>query len=167
MSLQAFVNLILVVGVLPGTSYILTTYFNYSIGSKDLLLAQISIILLTVGAMLTAAAPTIATAIVGLVCWTFGTGYPALARSLVTTLVDPQHVGRLFAVIAIIEILCYMAAGPLQASLYHLGLQWGGVWQGLPYFSLGVVYGIAAISLFGFRWLESRKSREDTSDSLL
>jgi MFS family permease len=156
LSLQAFFSLFLVVLVLPGASYLLVRRFDFSNKAKDLLLAQFSLLMLTIGALAIAFAPEVQVVIFGLAIWTFGNGYPPIARSLITTQVDPQHVGRLFAAIAMIELICYMGAGPLGAVLYHIGLQKRGAWEGLPYICFAVVNSFAVVCLFIFGYIKRR-----------
>ena len=154
LSLKAFFNLLLIVALLPGASYLLTNYFEFTVRSKDLLLAQVSIVLLTVGVIVMTLAATVEIGIVAMIVWTFGSGYIPFARSLITSLVDARHVGRLFAVIAIVELMCGMVAAPSLGALYSKGLQTG--WHGLPYFVLGVLTGFGGICLFAFGWLKRK-----------
>jgi len=160
LSLQAVVTIILIVGILPALSHYLLNYRSYTPTGKDLLLAKASAVFLTVGALSLAAAPTIGLGIAGLLIWTLGNGFSAIVRSLITTLVDQHHVGRLFAIIAVIELVCYMAASPMQAGLYHLGLKYKGAWEGLPYYSLAVVNAISGIAVFVFGWVRRKEVNE-------
>jgi len=155
LSLKAVFNLLLIVVLLPGASYVLTTYFNFTVRSKDLLLAQVSIVLLTVGVIAMTLAATVQIGIIAMIVWTFGNGFIPFARSLITSLVDARHVGRLFAIIAIVELLCGMVAAPSLGLLYSRGLQLG--WHGLPYFVLGIITGFGAICLFIFAWMKRRE----------
>lgn len=160
LSLQAAINIILILVILPALSHYLLTRCLYSPKSKDLILAKVSAVMLAFGALGLAMAPSVSTGIIGLTLWTLGTGFPAIARSLITTLVDQHHIGRLFAIIAIIELLCYMAAAPTQAALYHLGLKWKGGWQGLPFYFLALMYTVAGVAVFAFGWVTRKEMNE-------
>jgi hypothetical protein len=160
LSLRAFINLLLLVAILPLLSHYLVSRLSFSPKAKDLILAQGSVLLLILGAALMGAAPTIGLGITAMIIWTLGTGFVALTRSLITGLVDHQHVGRLYAAIAVIEVSCAMAAGPIQAALYAVGLKWRGIWQGLPYFSLAFISLVAGIAVWTFGILMRKKMNE-------
>jgi hypothetical protein len=130
LSLQALINIILFLAILSGISYILTSLsrsaysilglcFHLSTTSKDLILVCISLIIQITDAFLLAvsAFPSaisdsgqetvipITLAIGGLVIYTLGLGFENFCRSLITTLVDQQHVVRLYAVMSVIDTL--------------------------------------------------------------
>ena len=157
LSLRAFVNIVLLIGVLPLVSRILTQWFNLASKAKDLFLAQISVIFLIIGSTLIAASPTISLSIAGLVVWTLGTGFVPLCRSIITTLVDQQHIGRLYAAIAFVQVVAQLAAGPTLAASFSLGLKLRGPWVGLPYYLVAVMSLLAGVGLWTFRLLKDRK----------
>lgn len=174
LSLRAFVNFILLLAILPGLSRYLIRCLHYSPTEKDLFLARFSVIVLVVGALLIAISPTIILTIVGMVVFTLGTGTVALTRSLATTLVDQEHVGRLYAAIGLIETCGSLAAGPALAALYNLGLKLQGPWVGLPFFALAVICFVGAIGIWSFGFLTKKHPRgtlssdeEDVSESAL
>lgn len=147
-SLRALINLILFLAILPLVSHILTSptknryvpqalRFNLSTQAKDLLLARLSIILQIVGVSFVGlsafrspagsddgeTAFPILLAIMGLIVFTFGTGFSALCRSLITALVDEQHVARLYSIIAVVETIGSLIMAPMLAGLYAWGLR--------------------------------------------
>jgi hypothetical protein len=152
LSLLSAVNLLLLAVFLPGLSYFLTEQLHFSGKEKDLSLARASIVLLFAGALLIAASPTIGLTITGLVVITLGTGFASLIRSLITTLVDKEHVARLYSAIAIVEVISALVASPTLATLYEVGLRWKGAWIGLPFYGLAVIClcGGAGVWVFGF-----------------
>jgi hypothetical protein len=160
LALRALMNIIVMLGLIPGLSSYFMKRLRLSSKDKDLLLAKISIVVLAMGAFIIAASPTIGLTIIGLMVWTLGTGFVSLTRSLITTLVDEQHVGRLYAAVSIVETVGALIAGPLLAASYNLGLRWKGAWVGLPYFLLSLVSFIAAVEIWIFG-CTTRKSRKN------
>ncbi|KAF4637074.1 hypothetical protein G7Y89_g1021 [Cudoniella acicularis] len=159
LSLRAFINIILLFAILPIFSKILMERLGFSSRGKDLFLSRLSILVLVIGAIMIAASPTIGLTIVGLIVWTLGTGFSSLTRSLVTTLVDKEHIGRLYSMIAIIETLGALIAGPTVNGLYSLGISKGGSWIGLPYFCLAIICSLAAVALWTFGFVAKEKHR--------
>lgn len=157
LSLRAFINILLLLIIIPIFSHVLVKRLHLSSKAKDLILARVSVIILIIGALLIAASPTIGLTIIGLIVWTLGTGYVALTRSVITTLVDQQHVARLYAAIAIVETAGALAAGPTLAALYTWGLKWKGPWIGLPFYCLAIITFISGIGVWTFSCLEGRK----------
>lgn len=163
-SLRAAVQLILFLLLLPSLSHVMTTRFHIPPSKKDLYLARASILILTLGSILIAASPTLPLAIFGMAVFTLGTGYIALTRSLITTLVDKQHIGQLYAAVAVIETIGKLMAGPVFAQLYIVGLRMKGGWVGLPFFGLGVISGLAGIGVWSAGWVMSKKGWEWKND---
>ncbi|KXJ91389.1 major facilitator superfamily domain-containing protein [Microdochium bolleyi] len=104
---------------------------------RDLVLAKLSFLLLLLGSVTLALAPTLAIFILGLALLALGTGYASLTRSLMALYVpDPAHTSRLFSVTGMVETLGGVYASPLLSALFALGMRLGGGWIGLPW--LGV-----------------------------
>lgn len=80
-----------------------------------------------------------------------GVGFSASIRSLATSLVEPDQVGRLYAAIATFDMIGGLVAGPTLSSVYSWGLGRGGGWVGAPYLLAGVMYCGIAICVWGFR----------------
>jgi len=163
LSMRAFINLILLLLILPGLSNLLLRIHLTSRG-KDLLIARVSIVLLAGGGLIIAASPTIGLTISGLIIFTLGMGFFAICRSLVTSCVDQQHVARLYAALAVIEACGSFAAAPLFAALYNVGLNWKGAWIGLPFYGLTIMCGFAAIGVYLVR-LSPAKDGVDEVDT--
>lgn len=156
LSLRAFINIILLFAILPLLSKLLMEYFNFSSRRKDLFLSKISIVILGIGGVMIAS-PTIGMTITGLIVWTLGTGFPSLTRSLITTLVDKQHIARLYSMIAVCETLAALISGPMLNGLYSLGINKGGSWIGLPFYCLSVICALTAVCLWIFGWVSREK----------
>jgi hypothetical protein len=89
--------------------------------------------------------------IIGLLIFNLGTGYNAAMRSVSIHVVGGQSspdIGRLFAVIAIIESVGVMLAGPLLAHIFEWGMDLGEPWIGMPYLASAGVFGITTIATF-------------------
>jgi MFS-type transporter involved in bile tolerance (Atg22 family) len=74
-----------------------------------------------------------------------GAGLSTALRSLVTSLVHPDEVSRLYSVLAIIETVGQIAFGFLLPIALELGLYLGGFWKGVPFLlcaALFVVFGL-------------------------
>jgi len=160
LSLRAFINILLLLAIIPLISSFLLSRLRLSSNHKDLLLVQASAIFLIFGSAIMGFAPTIGIGITGMVIWTLGTGFTALTRSLITSLVQKRHVGALYAAISIVETCSMMLGGPVQASLYALGLKWRGMWEGLPYFMLAGISAVAGVAVWWFGLLMKGRLEE-------
>lgn len=164
LSLRAFVTIVLLVLIIPSLSFYLTERLHFSPKTKDLALARYSAVMLFVGALTFAASPSIALTIIGLVIYTLGGGFTALTRSLITTLVGKKHVARLYAAIAIVEIVCALAAGPSIAALYAAGLKLKGPWLALPFYVLAFVCFMSGLGVWCFGLLAKKKEEMPYGD---
>lgn len=157
LSLRAFVNIILLLIIIPVFSHALVKYFHLSSRAKDLLIARGSVIILIAGSLFIAASPSIGFTILGIIVWTLGTGFIAHVRSVITTLVDQQHIGRLYAAVSVVETTAMLIAGPLLGVLYTWGLKWKGPWVGLPFYCLAGITLISSVGVFTFSYFEEKK----------
>lgn len=93
----------------------------------------------------------------GIVVYTFGTGFPVVLRSLVTTVVETQSesrtsdVGRLYALISLTNGVGNLIAGPGMAWAFRLGIRLGQAWLGLPYAIATVLFILVAPIVFMVR----------------
>lgn len=139
----------------------------------DLVLARVSAVLLVAGQALFAVAPTTAPALAGLVPLALGTAAPALCRAVLTHLVDDGALGRLFGVLALCEMVGFVAGGVGFGALYQVGLALGlgadgrpqpggeGWWLGLVFYVAAIVYLWCA----GMLWLvDAKKLRVEEDD---
>jgi len=159
LSLLTFVNLVLVAALIPLFSNILIQHLKFSSKRKDLFLARASIVVLLLGALLVACSGTVGLTIFGLIVWTLGAGTSSFTRSLITTLVDQQHVGRLYAAISILETLGALIAGPSMNALYSIGLKKGGSWIGLPFYCMAVIFLLTGVGVWLFGVLTKKQWR--------
>ena len=154
LSLRSFVKLVLLAAILPGLSYLVTERLHVSAKRKDLLIARMSAIFLFVGWLVIATSPNIGLTIGGLVIMTLGAGFDSFLRSLITTLVDKEHVARLYSAIAVVEISSSLVASPVVATLYSVGLKWKGPWIALPFYGLTVICFIGGLGVWIFGFLK-------------
>jgi MFS family permease len=158
LSMRALINFVLLLALLPGLSHYLIKHLHFSSMEKDIVLARSSVLVLIVGALMISISPTVIWTIIGIGVFTLGTGTVALTRSLVTSLVDQEHVGRLYAAIGLVEICGALTAGPTLAGLYTLGLQLQ--FPGLPYLACALVCFFGAIGIWTFGCLTRKHPRD-------
>jgi len=189
-SLRAGVNIFLLLAILPLLSHFLTSTPKSNTATsrlshvlrpfqcglptrnKDLILARVSLAFLIMGFALLAFSPTVPLAITSMVVFTLGTGFSSLCRSLITTLVDQQHVGRLYAAISVVETVGGFAGGPILAGLFAWGLRMSGrgdgpgsdLWMGAPYWGLSIMCLVTGSSVL-FVDLEKHASSESAKVS--
>ncbi|EPE26904.1 MFS general substrate transporter [Glarea lozoyensis ATCC 20868] len=152
LSLRAAVNIILFLLVLPAIS----TYAfpGATAAFKDLTISRVSILLMIFGTLVLSVSPTPALMIIGLVIYTLGTGFVPVVRSLITSLAESHHasktsdVGRLYAIIGVMESIGSLLAGPGMAIAFRLGMKIGQAWLGLPFLVASALFGSVAGVVF-------------------
>jgi hypothetical protein len=189
LSLRALINVILFLAILPGVSYILTSSssnaysipgfrFNLSTASKDMTLARFSLVGQIAGLFMLAlsafSAPMggsnqqsilpLLLAIAGIIVYTLGTGLSALCRSLISTLVDQEHIARLYAVLSVVDIVGASITGPTLAWLYSWGLKLSRKGErkrylGLPFWGAMV---LAVMAGGGIMWIKTPERIDDS-----
>lgn len=88
---------------------------------------------------------------------TLGAGFPPVMRSLTTSLVELQNdghasdIGRLYALIGIMEGIGNLVAGPGLAWAFNLGMSWGKAWLGLPYALATALFACICVIVFSVR----------------
>ncbi|RDL37535.1 uncharacterized protein BP5553_04968 [Venustampulla echinocandica] len=156
LSIRALVNIVLLLAIIPLLSKFLMDRLHFTSKGKDLILSRFSVLMLAAGATVVGISPTIGLGVVGMIILTLGTGFASLTRSLITTLVDKQHTGRLYAAISVVETLGALIAGPMINWLYTIGINKGGGWIGLPYVCLAVITLVAGSGVWIFGYLETK-----------
>jgi len=173
MSLVAIINVVLLLIILPFLSRLLSSptsplpdRYRLHTAQKDLWLSRASVIFHAVGSLLIAG-PTVHFAILGLVVFTLGHGFTMLVRSVITSMVDEQHIARLYSCITIIDTLGAVAAGPALPWLFSVGMKvgrekhGGDTWLGLPYLGTSLVCTLAGIAVFCARLPARKVETED------
>lgn len=118
---------------------------------KDLWLSRGSIICLVIGTFGLGLAPTSAVMILALTVSSLGSGYGATIRSLLTATVSPNHTGVLYSLMSLLESTGALIAGPLLAVTFRIGMDWGGIWIGLPFIAAGFMFSAAMIVVFSIQ----------------
>ncbi|KAH0369008.1 MFS general substrate transporter, partial [Aureobasidium melanogenum] len=109
---------------------------------RDLLLTRGSAGLMLVGWATIGFSPNAIFFTASLMIATMGNGFPVFLRSFLTGLVEPNRVAELYTIVGVVDTLGLMIGGPLLAWLFQRGMQLGGVFVGLPFVVLGLIYAI-------------------------
>ncbi|THV44931.1 hypothetical protein BGAL_0555g00050 [Botrytis galanthina] len=140
-SITNFVQLVL---VLPAI-YAILSRFHLQTAVKDLMVSRGSALLMVLGALGLAVSPTRGLFVLSTIIFSLGMGlYPAI-RSLLTDLVDPTQVSRLYGVLAVMDTIGGMASSPLVAGAFSSGLKRGGLWSGGGFLVAAVAYAAAGL----------------------
>ncbi len=111
---------------------------------KDWWLVRVSAVIGAVGALSMGLSPTAPVFVVTMTLAQFGTGMMLALRSMLTELVDQTHVALLMTVLSAFATVSDIFAGPLIAQLFHVGMEWGGMWIGMPYFAASAALSVGA-----------------------
>lgn len=163
-TMRAVIVILTLLVFLPALSKLATRYYRSST-SIDLRLARISILFYIIGGVLVAI-PNITIAIMGLIIFSLGAGFSSLCRSVLTSLVDQQHTGRLYAMVSMADTIGAFLAPPLMTFLFNVGLKTDG-WLGLPFFGASCIMFVLGIALRTVRLPNSIvtiNSSEDLTD---
>jgi hypothetical protein len=93
---------------------------------------------------------------IGVIVFGCGAGFPNAIRSLVTSLVHPDEVSRLYAVLAVGETIGALIYGPILSKATGWGFEIGGPWTGLAFIVVAGLFAILGLPI----WLV----REPTPD---
>lgn len=124
---------------------------------KDLIVARGSLVLTIVGALVVAWAPIPPFFIIGTIIFAAGAGFSSAVRSLVTSLVHPDEVSRLYAVMAVGDTVGTIIYGPILSKTYGWGENLGGYWTGMAFVFCALMYAIVCSPV----WLVREPTPED------
>jgi MFS family permease len=145
------VNL-LVLGLLPKLGdYLVSPRHGYTAFGKDLLLAKVSLVAIALSALIRFFSGSIAPFLVALFIGAFGAAESPLIRAIMSSYVQPSFTSRLFALAGMVEVVGSLLGGPALAWCFHKGLQWKGIWKGLPWLYLALAMGACAGALLFVR----------------
>lgn len=65
-----------------------------------------------------------------------------------TSLIDPSQVSRLYAVLAVMETIGGLIAGPTMGKVFSKGMEIGGAWQGMAFVVSGAVYLLVGVGIW-------------------
>lgn len=77
-----------------------------------------------------------------------GVGFPGAARSLVTSLVHPDEVSRLYAVLAVAETVGSLIYGPMLSKAFGWGLKLGAPWTGMSFIVVAALYVVLGLPVW-------------------
>lgn len=154
-SMRSFLNIVVFTIGLPAAAWHLVQKRSFAVREKDFFLAKISVIALLIGTVGIGLSDSIPPLLVCIIIQTCGMGFAFLIRSIITTLVEPRQVARLYVGITIIETMGALAAAPLSAALFSWGLTLGGPWLGLPHMLTGIMFALTAAGVW---WVARSKS---------
>ena len=164
-SLRGIFQLVNYLVLMPALSFIAARYLNLHGKHRDYRLSQGSGILSIIGFAAMGLAPAPVLLICGLVILSLGSAFTITARSLVTSLVPPDHVGTLYSAIGISQAVGMFVAGPLFAYLFKLGMHLGNAWMGMPFLQAALFYLVATVAVWRVRI--SRSSRDEEQEPLV
>ncbi|KAI6750583.1 hypothetical protein HG530_014864 [Fusarium avenaceum] len=146
LSIQAAGQILLFAVVLPHVNIWLLNRMKSS-SATNLALAQVSVLFLAAGAFCMGLANSVPVFIIAFFGYTLGNGFSSALRSLMTTIVHPDHLSLLFTAIAVFEGISTIGASPLLGLSFSVGLDIGGIAISLPFFIAAMLYTLAAMLL--------------------
>jgi MFS family permease len=149
---------------MPLLTFIARKYFNLHGKYRDLRLSQGSGILSVIGFAAVGLAPVPVFLVCGLVILSLGSAFTITTRSLVTSLVVPDHVGTLYSAIGVSSSIGTFIAGPLFAYLFKLGMHLGNAWMGMPFLQASLFYLAATVAVW---WVRMGRSTQDEEEEPL
>ncbi|EWZ89455.1 hypothetical protein FOWG_09155 [Fusarium oxysporum f. sp. lycopersici MN25] len=146
LSIQAAGQILLFAVVLPQVNVWLINRMKTS-SAANLALTRVSILFLVVGSLCMGLATAVPAFIIAFFGYTLGNGFSSALRSLLTTMVHPDHLSLLFTAIAVFEGISTIGASPLLGLSFSVGLDIGGMAVSLPFFVASVLYALATVLL--------------------
>ena len=147
-SVRAVIMILALLVGLPFASTYLLRRRSFSPIRKDVLLLRISFTIVAAGLLVEGSAPSIPLFISGCCIATMGMGATALIRSLLSSLVRQDEVGRLFAVMSLVWTAAMLVASPVITTLFSEGLKRGEPWTGLPFLFVGLLFVLATVAMW-------------------
>lgn len=170
LSWRALAAIILNTIILPAVDELVQKKTNLLARQKDILLARISLCILTCAFVVLAIAPNIPVIILGrwpcfrlflhpslifvlgVFLFTLGKAFPIFLRSVISTMVEPHRSGSVYTALAIMNTIGVLIAGPLMAESLKWSVGLHGVLKGLPYFFSSIICGLAAAVVLALRF---------------
>lgn len=160
--LNAIISLVAVFVILPLLGRYLQAKFHLPSPTKDLYLAKGSILLLGIGCLVIGLSPSLVIMLLGDAVYISGTGFTALARSLLTVYVDKTHAGRLQAVASVVQMLGLLVGAPVLALLFDWGLSMGVEWSSLPFLGTSMLHFSCSVATWRITVPSEGKTHQST-----
>lgn len=160
LSIRYGLNVFLLIVLLPLAGRVLQSGLHLSATAKDLWLSRAGILLKLFGFLVIGAAPNVPLLGTGLVLLVSGGGTLLCMRSLITSLVEPHHIARLYNAISVLDTLGLMTGGPIMAACFRWGMRAGGGWIGLPFWFCGLLVALAGVALWALRFPEAERNAD-------
>ncbi|KAJ5366109.1 hypothetical protein N7541_000050 [Penicillium brevicompactum] len=150
-SLRAGVNLFVLAAIIPALSYILVKRFKLNDVVKDKQITQINGVCLIIGSFVMFLAASPGTLVFGQTVFALGFAFSVTARSFLTGMVDPMHIGTVFTGVTTMLYGGLVIGSPMLAKTLQWGLQLGGIWVGLPFLLAAVLFTLALSAISAAR----------------
>jgi MFS family permease len=142
LSVRGFTSIFVLLIGLPALGALLTSSYvpmRVSLGMKNLVLARISSLAMTLGALLMGAGDIVPVTVVGQVIMTLGDGLIPLCKTILASYVEADRFSTVYTMVSLVETVGGLLSGPALAGLFSKGMGLGGLWLGLPYFGLALI----------------------------
>lgn len=146
-SIRSGLILVLNLVLWPVLIWLFRTKWRFHPQKADLILSRSSVLIMSIGFLFIALAPTLPLVVVAMIFNTFGWGLTLFLRSLMTSLVESHHIARLNSFLGIFDTTGLMVGSPLLALAFEKGVEMGGWWVGLPFFGCAAVTGLIGFFL--------------------
>ena len=133
-TIQGVAGLVLTALLLPAISQMLLKT-GMPAFIKDWWIVRVSAVISILGTLGMGLAPTASLFIAAIIFGQMGGGMMLALRSMLTELVDQTNVALLMTMLGVFITVSEMIAGPLLAQMFHVGMKWGGIWIGMPFFT--------------------------------
>lgn len=164
LSVRAGANLVALVLIVPFVDLLLIKKLEMTAYKADLIIARGSIVLTTISFLIMGISATPFLLVLGLIVYNLGTGYTAAMRSVSIAIAGGRaspDIGRLMAVIAIMEGFGAMLSGPLLNTCFQWGMRLGRAFLGLPFVFSGSIFVLVSVVTF---MISIREARWDQSE---
>ncbi|KAJ5655118.1 MFS general substrate transporter [Penicillium lividum] len=151
LSFRAVAQLLQFLLILPWVDRTMGKRFEREPRKKDLYLARVSILAITIGFGIMGIAPVVGLTMFGIAIYTTGSGFGTFARSLISSLMEPTMMGALYSTLGLMDTLGSLLAGPMMAWAFRWGMNMGGAWLGMPYLISAVLCGAMTVIIFLIR----------------
>ncbi|KAI9838544.1 MAG: hypothetical protein M1819_004853 [Sarea resinae] len=149
---QAAVAVMVLLVFLPGASSCIIRHFKFTTTQKDIFFARSGVCAYALGTLLVAVAPNTQVLFLAIAIQTCGSGMGGATRALVTNLVEPNQVARLYSLLGLVEAVSLMLSSPIEATLFNLGMKHeSSLWLGLPWFLMSICLSMLAIAFWAVR----------------